>query len=57
MTVVFLFSKELEQIEEHWRDESHEMVLMINRLQEENRKLVKTVAAEQDSNAVQTCKS
>lgn len=47
------FEKELEQIEEHWRDESHEMVLMINRLQEENRKLVKSLAAKQDSNSVQ----
>lgn len=47
------FDKELEQIEEHWREESREMVAMMNRLQEENRKLVKSLAAKQDSSVVQ----
>ncbi|XP_024084372.1 RILP-like protein homolog isoform X2 [Cimex lectularius] len=43
---------ELEQIEEHWREESHEMVQIINRLQEENRKLIKSLAEKQDSPSV-----
>jgi len=29
-----------EQIEEHWREESKELLLMVNKLQEENWKLV-----------------
>ncbi|XP_026666691.1 RILP-like protein homolog isoform X1 [Ceratina calcarata] len=33
------FEKELEQIEEHWRQESRDLVEMVNRLQEENRRL------------------
>ncbi|XP_073990648.1 rab interacting lysosomal protein like isoform X2 [Rhodnius prolixus] len=43
------FEKELEQIEEHWREESHEMVAVVNRLQEENRKLLKALATKQDT--------
>ncbi|KAL0118223.1 hypothetical protein PUN28_009106 [Cardiocondyla obscurior] len=33
------FEKELEQIEEHWRQESRDLVAMVTRLQEENRRL------------------
>ncbi|CAL7938651.1 rab interacting lysosomal protein like isoform X2 [Xylocopa sonorina] len=33
------FEKELEQIEEHWRQESRDLVEMVTRLQEENRRL------------------
>ncbi|XP_017790484.1 PREDICTED: RILP-like protein homolog isoform X2 [Habropoda laboriosa] len=33
------FEKELEQIEEHWHQESHDLVEMVTRLQEENRRL------------------
>lgn len=33
------FEKELEQIEEHWRQDSRDLVGMVTRLQEENRRL------------------
>ncbi|XP_012282697.1 RILP-like protein homolog isoform X2 [Orussus abietinus] len=33
------FEKELEQIEEHWRQESRELLGLVTRLQEENRRL------------------
>ncbi|XP_065337145.1 RILP-like protein homolog [Cloeon dipterum] len=33
------FEKELEQIEEHWRAESRELVALVSKLQEENRRL------------------
>jgi predicted DNA-binding ribbon-helix-helix protein len=42
------FFKELEQIEEHWRQESHDLVAMVTRLQEENRKLSSSLAESQD---------
>lgn len=42
------FEKELEQIEEHWRQESHDLVAMVTRLQEENRKLSSSLAESQD---------
>ena len=42
------FFKELEQIEEHWRQESHDLVAMVTRLQEENRKLSSSLAERQD---------
>ncbi|KAL1129878.1 hypothetical protein AAG570_012822 [Ranatra chinensis] len=45
------FEKELEQIEEHWREELGGMVAVINRLQEENRKLVKSLAAKQENSS------
>jgi RILP-like protein 1 len=34
-----LHHQELEQIEEHWRSESRELVALVGRLQEENRRL------------------
>lgn len=37
------FEKELEQIEEHWRQESRDLVAMVTRLQEENRRLAETL--------------
>ncbi|XP_011498087.1 PREDICTED: RILP-like protein homolog isoform X1 [Ceratosolen solmsi marchali] len=37
------FEKELEQIEEHWRQESRDLLEMVTRLQEENRRLAATV--------------
>ncbi|XP_043250158.1 RILP-like protein homolog [Colletes gigas] len=37
------FEKELEQIEEHWRQESRELVGMVTRLQEENRRLAEAL--------------
>jgi hypothetical protein len=43
-----LFFKELEQIEEHWRQESRDLVAMVTRLQEENRKLSSSLAERQD---------
>ncbi|XP_069680149.1 RILP-like protein homolog isoform X2 [Periplaneta americana] len=42
------FEKELEQIEEHWRQESRDLVAMVTRLQEENRKLSSSLAERQD---------
>ncbi|XP_067014678.2 RILP-like protein homolog isoform X2 [Anabrus simplex] len=42
------FEKELEQIEEHWREESRELVAMVTRLQEENRKLSSSLAERGD---------
>ncbi|CAG9767797.1 unnamed protein product [Ceutorhynchus assimilis] len=36
------FEKELEAIEEQWRSETKELVSMVSKLQEENRKLAKT---------------
>ncbi|PSN51361.1 RILP-like protein [Blattella germanica] len=42
------FEKELEQIEEHWREESRDLVSMVTRLQEENRKLSSSLAERQD---------
>lgn len=42
------FEKELEQIEEHWREESQDLVAMVTRLQEENRKLSSSLAERQD---------
>jgi len=42
------FFKELEQIEEHWRQESHDLVAMVTRLQEENRKLSSSLAERRD---------
>lgn len=43
-----LLFKELEQIEEHWRQESHDLVAMVTRLQEENRKLSSSLAERED---------
>ncbi|XP_018315820.1 RILP-like protein homolog isoform X2 [Mycetomoellerius zeteki] len=37
------FEKELEQIEEHWRQESRDLVAMVTRLQEENRRLAESL--------------
>ncbi|XP_076626117.1 rab interacting lysosomal protein like isoform X1 [Colletes latitarsis] len=37
------FEKELEQIEEHWRQESRELVGMVTRLQDENRRLAEAL--------------
>lgn len=42
------FEKELEQIEEHWRQESRDLVGMVTRLQEENRRLAESL---QDSHS------
>lgn len=36
---IYSFTQELEQIEEHWRQESRDLVEMVTRLQEENRRL------------------
>jgi len=33
----------LEQIEEHWRQESRDLVAMVTRLQEENRRLAEAL--------------
>ncbi|XP_046386583.1 RILP-like protein homolog isoform X2 [Ischnura elegans] len=38
------FEKELEQIEEHWRQESRDLLAMVSRLQDENRRLSSIVA-------------
>uniref|UniRef100_A0A0A9Y0R2 RILP-like n=1 Tax=Lygus hesperus TaxID=30085 RepID=A0A0A9Y0R2_LYGHE len=46
------FEKELEQIEEHWRDESKELVAVVNKLQDENKKLNKSLEAKQDTSSV-----
>ena len=35
--------QELEQIEEHWRQESRDLLEMVTRLQEENRRLASAV--------------
>ncbi|KAL7288085.1 hypothetical protein TKK_0017873 [Trichogramma kaykai] len=37
------FEKELEQIEEHWRQESRDLLDMVTRLQEENRRLATVI--------------
>ncbi|XP_011258524.1 RILP-like protein homolog isoform X1 [Camponotus floridanus] len=41
------FEKELEQIEEHWRQESRDLVAMVTRLQEENRRLAEALQESQ----------
>ncbi|KAF7378894.1 hypothetical protein HZH66_015128 [Vespula vulgaris] len=41
------FEKELEQIEEHWRQESRDLVGMVTRLQEENRRLAEALRESQ----------
>lgn len=41
------FEKELEAIEEQWRSESKELLALVSRLQEENRKLVKVQGTSQ----------
>ncbi|XP_071447833.1 RILP-like protein homolog isoform X2 [Hetaerina americana] len=38
------FEKELEQIEEHWRQESRDLLAMVSRLQDENRRLSSILA-------------
>ncbi|KAG8233896.1 hypothetical protein J437_LFUL005224, partial [Ladona fulva] len=38
------FEKELEQIEEHWRQESRDLLSMVTRLQDENRRLSSSLA-------------
>ncbi|XP_050458869.1 RILP-like protein homolog isoform X1 [Cataglyphis hispanica] len=43
------FEKELEQIEEHWRQESRDLVAMVTRLQEENRRLAEALQESSDS--------
>lgn len=42
------FEKELEQIEEHWREESQDLLSMVTRLQDENRKLSNLLAEKSD---------
>ncbi|XP_049840774.1 RILP-like protein homolog isoform X6 [Schistocerca gregaria] len=42
------FEKELEQIEEHWREESQDLVSMVTRLQDENHKLSALLAERDD---------
>lgn len=42
------FEKELEQIEEHWREESQDLVSMVTRLQDENHKLSALLAERND---------
>lgn len=42
------FERELEQIEDHWREESRDLVAMVTRLQEENRKLANVLASRED---------
>ena len=39
-----LLPQELEQIEEHWREESRDLEAMVSHLQEENRKLSSLLA-------------
>ncbi|KAF5284118.1 hypothetical protein FQR65_LT00118 [Abscondita terminalis] len=46
------FEKELEAIEEQWRAESKELLALVSRLQEENRKLVKVQGASHESEVV-----
>ncbi|KAM0734331.1 RILP-like protein-like protein [Formica fusca] len=43
------FEKELEQIEEHWRQESRDLVAMVTRLQEENRRLAEALQESSDT--------
>ncbi|KAL1453735.1 hypothetical protein WDU94_010051 [Cyamophila willieti] len=42
------FEKEVEEIEESWKEETKQLVEMVNRLQEENRKLSKQLEDNQD---------
>lgn len=48
--------QELEQIEDHWREESQDLVAMVTKLQEENRKLLSSLAAKEDFMSDNTCK-
>ncbi|XP_075218925.1 rab interacting lysosomal protein like isoform X2 [Lycorma delicatula] len=45
------FERELEQIEDHWREETQDLVAMVTKLQEENRKLISSLAAKEDSSS------
>nr|CAD7601837.1 unnamed protein product [Timema genevievae] len=42
------FEKELEQIEDHWRQESHELIALVTRLRDENLKLGSSLADQQN---------
>ncbi|OXU28085.1 hypothetical protein TSAR_013884 [Trichomalopsis sarcophagae] len=48
------FEKELEQIEEHWRQESRDLLEMVTRLQEENRRLAAAVQETQSDSEEST---
>ncbi|KAK4878096.1 hypothetical protein RN001_010602 [Aquatica leii] len=48
------FEKELEAIEEQWRAESKELLALVSRLQEENRKLVKVQGSSQEPEVIST---
>nr|CAD7402090.1 unnamed protein product [Timema poppensis] len=41
-------TKELEQIEDHWRQESHELIALVTRLRDENLKLGSSLADQQN---------
>uniref|UniRef100_A0A1B6CGM8 RH1 domain-containing protein n=1 Tax=Clastoptera arizonana TaxID=38151 RepID=A0A1B6CGM8_9HEMI len=49
------FERELEQIEDHWRKETQDLVAMVRRLQEENRKMSNTIAAKEDQSPDESC--
>lgn len=48
--------QELEQIEDHWREESRDLVAMVTRLQEENRKLANLLESHEDQSSDEHCK-
>uniref|UniRef100_A0A8D8LXD4 RILP-like protein homolog n=2 Tax=Cacopsylla melanoneura TaxID=428564 RepID=A0A8D8LXD4_9HEMI len=48
------FEKEVEEIEESWKEETKQLVDMVNRLQEENRKLSKRLEDNQDDGCPST---
>lgn len=45
------FERELEQIEDHWREETQDLLSMVTHLQEENKKLINSLAAKEDSSS------
>ncbi|XP_022184306.1 RILP-like protein homolog isoform X2 [Nilaparvata lugens] len=45
------FERELEQIEDHWKEETQDLLSMVTQLQEENKKLNNSLAAKEDTSS------
>lgn len=52
--ITYLFFQELEDIEEQWRTESNDLVALVSRLQEENRRYQKQQSPSSDGGATIT---
>ena len=44
------YEKEIEQLEENWKKESQELLLMISRLQDDNKKLSSSLKEREEQN-------